>query len=92
VTRGLYNKTLRTRILQQIDRVCSKLVCFILSVTNTLGYYEIRDVFTAQAPDSCITKLFTSVINSEVLHLHASNTHELESVCHSWRHGTLENA
>ncbi len=54
------------------------LVCFILSVTNTLGYYEIRDVFTAQAPDSCITKLFKSVNNSEVLvtytlvlHLHA---------------------
>jgi hypothetical protein len=64
---GLYNKTLRTRVLRQMNRVCSKLVCFILSVTNTLGYYEIRDVFTVQAPESCFTKLFTRVNNSEVI-------------------------
>jgi hypothetical protein len=46
--RDLYNKTLQTRNVRQMDRLCSKLAPFILSVTNTialtktLAYYGIR--------------------------------------------------
>jgi hypothetical protein len=36
----MYNKTLRTRNLQKIDRFCSKLVSFLFSVTNTLSWTD----------------------------------------------------
>ncbi len=45
-TRGLYYKILRTRNVLQIDRFRGNLVPCILSVTNTLAYYEIRTLQT----------------------------------------------
>jgi len=48
IIRGLFNETLKTCNLRQIDRSLCKLVCFILSVTNilartsTLAYNRIR--------------------------------------------------
>jgi hypothetical protein len=61
VTRGLYYKILQIRNVQQIDRLTSKLVSFILmvtstlSLTNTLANYKICtlrscNVFIVQAP------------------------------------------
>jgi hypothetical protein len=72
-TRGLYHKILRTRKVWQMDRYCSKLESFILSVTNTpaltntLAYYEIHtiricNVFIVQAPGACVIMHFTAVI------------------------------
>jgi len=39
---GLYYKTIRIRNLWQMGRFRSKLVSFLLSVTNTLAYYRIH--------------------------------------------------
>ncbi len=68
-----YYKILGTRNVLQMDRVRSKLVACILSVTdtraltNTLAYYKIRTlqtrtVFIVEAPGASIIKLITAVI------------------------------
>jgi hypothetical protein len=70
---GLYYKTLRIRNLRKTVKFRSKLMLFLLSVTNTLvltntlAYYGIRrlrihNVFIVQAPVVCSIKQFGSVM------------------------------
>ncbi len=66
LARGMYYKILQTRNVLQIDRFLGNLVSSILSVTNTLAYYEIRtlqtrNTFIVQVQAYYATELITAV-------------------------------